>query len=63
MGLVLCNCRQTRSTEVGISPGPSRCKDGGRGVVMNKGEQAMFLWCLDRVSTMVRRGDRGEYFP
>ena len=34
MGLALCNCRQTRSTEVGISPGPSRCKDGGRGVVM-----------------------------
>ena len=34
MGLALCNCRQTRSTGVGISPGPSRCKDGGRGVVM-----------------------------
>ena len=34
MGLALCNCRQTRSTEVGISPGPSRCKDGGRGVVI-----------------------------
>ena len=34
MGLALCNCRQTRSTEVGISPGPSRCKDGERGVVM-----------------------------
>ena len=34
MGLALCDCRQTRSTGVGISPGPSRCKDGGRGVVM-----------------------------
>ena len=34
MGLALCNCRQTRSTGVGISPGPSWCKDGGRGVVM-----------------------------
>ena len=34
MGLALCNCRQTRSTGVGISPGPSRCNDGGRGVVM-----------------------------
>ena len=34
MGLALCNCRQTRSTEVGISPGPFRCKDGGRGTVM-----------------------------
>ena len=29
----------------------------------NEGETAMFLWCLDRVSTMVRRVDRGEYFP
>ena len=34
MGLALCYCRQTRSTEVGISPGPTRCKDGGRGVLM-----------------------------
>ena len=34
MGLALCNCRQARSTGVGISPGPSRCKNGGRGVVM-----------------------------
>ena len=34
MGLALCNCRQARSTEVGISPGPSTCNDGGRGVVM-----------------------------
>ena len=34
MGLALCNCRQARSTEAGISPGPSRCKDGGRGVVI-----------------------------
>ena len=34
MGLALCNCRQTRSTGVGISPGPSRCKDGGWGVGM-----------------------------
>ena len=34
MGLALCNCRQTRSTGVGISPGPSRCKDGGQGVAM-----------------------------
>ena len=35
MGLALCNCRQTRSTGVGISPGPSRRKHGGRGVVMS----------------------------
>ena len=34
MGLALCNCRQTWSSEVGISPGPFRCKDGGRGTVM-----------------------------
>ena len=34
MGIAPCNCRQTRSTEVGISPRPSRCKTGGRGVVM-----------------------------
>ena len=34
MGLAQCNCGQTRSTGVGISPGLSRCKDGGRGVVM-----------------------------
>ena len=34
MGLALCNCRQTRSTGGGISPGPSRRKDGERGVVM-----------------------------
>ena len=34
-GLALCNCRQTRSTGVGISPGPSRPKHGGRGVLMS----------------------------
>ena len=34
MGLALCNCRQTRSTGVGISPGLSSCTDGGWGVVM-----------------------------
>ena len=34
-GLALCNCRQTRSTGVGISPGPSRPKHGGQGVLMS----------------------------
>ena len=34
MGLALCNCSQARSIGVGISPGPSRGKDGGRAVVI-----------------------------
>ena len=36
LGLVLCNCRQARTTrKVRIPPpGSSRCKDGGRGAAM-----------------------------
>ena len=55
MGVALCNCRQARSIEEGICPGPSRCTDGGRGVLMmgvgSTGEMMLWINTRREVST------------